>query len=223
MDVTTVVVSRRRFVTAAAVAVAVVALQLQLLAAAAAKNNCSRRCGDIELEYPFGVQAGCYHPGFNLTCNQSYHPPRLFLGDGTVQVLGISIPNATVRINSSVITLYDDDRSKDVAWWGKGLSNTGPYFLSESKSLLALLGCNAQVDVMVPAAAADRRNQTVVGSCTAICPPSTSDNLTIGAADDDVCSGIGCCQTNIMLGYPSYLIQMKVLEGAHLPILCLHD
>uniref|UniRef100_A0A0E0EKW8 EGF-like domain-containing protein n=1 Tax=Oryza meridionalis TaxID=40149 RepID=A0A0E0EKW8_9ORYZ len=72
---------------------------------------------------------------------------------------------------------------------------------------------------MVPAAAADRRNQTVVGSCTAICPPSTSDNSTIGAADDDVCSGIGCCQTNIMLGYPSYLIQMKVLEGAHLPIL----
>uniref|UniRef100_A0A0E0QI61 Protein kinase domain-containing protein n=1 Tax=Oryza rufipogon TaxID=4529 RepID=A0A0E0QI61_ORYRU len=225
MDVTTAVVSlsRRRFVTAAAVAVAVavVALQLQLLAGAAAvANNCTRRCGDIELEYPFGVQAGCYHPGFNLTCNHSYQRHS----DGTVQVLGISIPNATVRINSSVITLYDDDdddRSKDVAWrwWGKGLSNTGPYFLSESKSLLALVGCNAQVDVMVPAAAADRRNQTVVGSCTAICPPSTSDNSTIGAADDDVCSGIGCCQTNIILGYPSYPIQMKVLEGKHLPIL----
>lgn len=57
----------------------------------------------------------------------------------------------------------------------------------------------------------------MVGSCTAICPPSTSDNLTIGAADDDVCSGFGCCQTNIMLGYPSYLIQMKVLEGRTFP------
>ncbi|KAL6644585.1 hypothetical protein ACP70R_016193 [Stipagrostis hirtigluma subsp. patula] len=38
---------------------------------------------------------------FNLTCDHSYRPPRLFIGDGTVQVLKISVPNSTVRINSS--------------------------------------------------------------------------------------------------------------------------
>ncbi|KAM0888850.1 hypothetical protein ACQ4PT_028083 [Festuca glaucescens] len=55
----------------------------------------------------------CYHDGFNLTCDYSFRPPRLFLGDGTVEVLEIFIPNGTVRINSTNIMplLVDTDDS----------------------------------------------------------------------------------------------------------------
>ncbi|CAL5013334.1 unnamed protein product [Urochloa decumbens] len=64
---------------------------------------CSNRCGNISIAYPFGIEPGCYHDGFNLTCDHPYHPPKLFLGDGTVEVLEMSIPDGTVRINSTNI------------------------------------------------------------------------------------------------------------------------
>ena len=69
-------------------------------------SNCTRECGGIKIPYPFGVEPGCFHAtGFNLTCNRSYQPSKLFLGDGAVhhQVLEISLHNATVRKKSSSV------------------------------------------------------------------------------------------------------------------------
>ncbi|KAG8047709.1 hypothetical protein GUJ93_ZPchr0008g12087 [Zizania palustris] len=82
---------------------AVLLLQLLGVAEAAAAANCSTHCGNITIPYPFGVEPGCYRDGFNLTCDHSHQLPKLFLGDGTVEVLDISIPSGTVRISSSSI------------------------------------------------------------------------------------------------------------------------
>uniref|UniRef100_A0A0E0PJW6 Wall-associated receptor kinase galacturonan-binding domain-containing protein n=1 Tax=Oryza rufipogon TaxID=4529 RepID=A0A0E0PJW6_ORYRU len=84
------------------------------------RGGCMRSCGNISIEYPFGVEPGCYHAvGFNLTCNHSYQLPRLFLDDGTVQVLNISIPNGTVRINSGRINLEDNGLGSTNGTWGR--------------------------------------------------------------------------------------------------------
>ncbi|KAF8758096.1 hypothetical protein HU200_010761 [Digitaria exilis] len=73
--------------------------------------NCTTSCGNISIQYPFGIEPGCYHgPGFNLTCRNdaASHAhghrrlPKLFLGDGTVQVLDISVEDSTVRIRRGV-------------------------------------------------------------------------------------------------------------------------
>jgi hypothetical protein len=49
-------------------------------------------CGNISIPYPFGIETGCYHADwFNLTCDHSDLPPKLLLGDGTVEVLDISV------------------------------------------------------------------------------------------------------------------------------------
>jgi hypothetical protein len=67
--------------------------------------DCSTHCGNISISCPFGIEPGCYHLGFNLSCDHSHNPPKLFLGDGTVEVLGISIPSGAVRHNSRGIVL----------------------------------------------------------------------------------------------------------------------
>ena len=103
----------------------------------AAGSSCTSRCGNISIAYPFGVEPGCYHAGggFNLTCRQQGDPPSpgLFLGDGTVQVLHISVENSTVRINSPGVQSEDGSVSGNRTWGG-GLPQSGPYFLSESTS-----------------------------------------------------------------------------------------
>ncbi|CAO2202413.1 unnamed protein product [Urochloa humidicola] len=112
-------------------------------------SSCTRRCGSVSIPNPFGVEPGCYHAagGFNLTCNQQLeNPPKLFLGDGTVQVLEISVPHNTVRINSTRVDFPDDDANGITPnrTWGDSLPQRGPYFLSESVSMVQAIGCGIQ-------------------------------------------------------------------------------
>jgi hypothetical protein len=154
---TKVVVVARKTVLALAAVVATLLLMLPpgggVSAPAAAttatgRSNCTSRCGNISIPYPFGIETGCYHAaGFNLTCKNSSHhhqPPKLFLGDG-LQVLDISIPNATVRISVSakVIKFHDIDGTLMVnRTWGVALTQSGPYpyFLSDSDNMIQLIG-----------------------------------------------------------------------------------
>ncbi|XP_062192234.1 wall-associated receptor kinase 5-like isoform X2 [Phragmites australis] len=128
-------------------------------------SSCTRSCGNISIPYPFGVEPGCYHAaGFNLTCEQD-DPPKLFLGDGTVQVLDISIQHSTVRINSSRVELTYLDRGRTTnRTWGGSLPESGPYFLSESINMLQVIGCNMQVNIL------GGKDNILVSSCTPICP-----------------------------------------------------
>nr|CAB3504324.1 unnamed protein product [Digitaria exilis] len=109
-----------------------------------AGRNCTTSCGSISIQYPLGIEPGCYHgPGFNLTCASRGHgPPELFLGDGTVQLLEISVEHSTL--------LYHDNNSSRTTsrTWGVGIPERGPYFLSESTNILEAIGCNIQVNIL---------------------------------------------------------------------------
>ncbi|TVU05257.1 hypothetical protein EJB05_48415, partial [Eragrostis curvula] len=195
-------------------ALAAVAATLLLLppphgaAATGPESNCTRSCGNISIPYPFGIEPGCYHAtGFNLTCDRSYRPPKLFLGDGTVPVLEISVSDSTVRINSSRL-LYTAETGVSTVngTWGRGLPAGGPFFLSESRSSVALVGCGTQVDVR----GADESG--LIASCTATCPLDGSQRIVVETGS--ACSGVGCCQANIVLGYDTYNIQINKLKGS---------
>jgi hypothetical protein len=176
-----------------------------------AGSNCTRWCGNIEIPYPFGIEPGCFHaPSFNLTCTNS-EPPELFLGDGTVQVLEISVPTATVRINTSIVELSGrGDRGLPMSGtWGAGIPQDGTYFLSEENSILRATGCDVEVDIR-----GGDRNQ-LIASCSAICPSLGPDDNRAFLVGDGSCGGIRCCQANIDIGYSFYNIQIHKLPPSN--------
>nr|CAB3483392.1 unnamed protein product [Digitaria exilis] len=172
----------------------------------AAGSSCTRSCGNVSIPYPFGVETGCYHAGgFNLTCiTRGHGPPELFIDDGTVQVLEISAEHSTVRINSTSEVPFDDSGRTTSRTWGLGIPESGPYFLSESTNILEAIGCNIQVSIL-----GGVNKSLLVSSCSAICPVLTPDS---GFMGNGSCTGIGCCQVSIVLGYTRYTIQTKWLS-----------
>jgi hypothetical protein len=143
------------------------------------------------------VEPGCYHDGgFNLTCDRSYSPPQLYLGDGTVHVLDIDLPNGTVRVNSNTINLYNSDTNGTWRAGGPGYAADRPYFLAGGQNNLLAVGCNVQVVLL-------GENGTLVSSCTPFCLQGAS------IEGFGICSGILCCQAIILEGRPSYLVQLQ--------------
>ncbi|BAT06121.1 wall-associated receptor kinase 5 [Oryza sativa Japonica Group] len=190
---------------------AVLLLQLLLGVATAAAANCSTHCGNIGISYPFGVEPGCYHEGFNLTCDRSHKPPKLFLGDGSVEVLEISIPSGTVRINSSSIVPVSTssavgtgsvNKTGKYHTWG-GLRKGGPFFISPYKNKFLVLSCsNVQVLLL-------GGDNSTVNACATYCPPAPKKGQPFQFPMRNECSGIGCCSAAIPKGYTSYSIQIQ--------------
>ncbi|KAF7108356.1 hypothetical protein CFC21_108844 [Triticum aestivum] len=161
-------------------------------------------CGGIGISYPFGIEAGCYRDGINLTCDHSYRPPKLFLGDDTVEVLEISIPGGTVRVNSSSIALSPaagapgkaNSTAKYHTW--SGLRRGGPFFVSPEKNKFLV------IDVLLLA-----EDNSTVNACATYCPPAPGKGQPFQFPLSKDCSGIGCCSAAIPKGYTSYSIQVQ--------------
>uniref|UniRef100_A0A0E0B6L9 Protein kinase domain-containing protein n=1 Tax=Oryza glumipatula TaxID=40148 RepID=A0A0E0B6L9_9ORYZ len=187
--------------------------------------SCPDRCGDVRVPYPFGIRDGCHLPGFRLTCDATRAPPRLMLGNGTLQVVDISLANSTVRaldLAGAVNFTYDVSKlapSGSGTWASLGtVAGAGPYVVSEQRNRLVVTGCNVQATLA-------GENTNIIGGCSSFCPVSEMFTSVVattpvvpGAGGDNAtdggftCSGTGCCETPIAIGRPSYLVQFLSLD-----------
>lgn len=179
--------------------------QKLMLACICTCRYCSMLCGNVSVPYPFGIGSHkCYLPGFNLTCDTSYNPPRLMLG--TLQVVDISLHNSTVRVINSnrVLDIYGGVASVNGIDFGIGHGDTVPYSLSTRNELI-VIGCG------VHAGLSSANNRAILSGCSSFCSSNESradDARSSPSIDDngEYCYGNGCCQARITMsrdGMPS--------------------
>ncbi|XP_044978649.1 wall-associated receptor kinase 3-like [Hordeum vulgare subsp. vulgare] len=151
--------------------------------------NCDITCGNMIVPYPFGMgPERCYWPGFNLTCNRTSNPPRLLLGDGTLQVKEFSLTNWS----TFVAVIRTGDIKVDGNGEGTldgGLTTNGPYTISSNK--LILTGCNVQATL--------KNGDVTVSSCSSVCENGDGPSHVRSTLEEGMqCSGNGCCQSDIV-------------------------
>ncbi|XP_042446223.1 wall-associated receptor kinase 1-like [Zingiber officinale] len=139
-------------------------------------SNCSKTCGGIQIEYPFGIGTNCsYAVGFNLTCSQDQDHPRLLLGDGNIQVRAFDMNEGLVIIESPYGTLDVDAQSNNTALINlKDLPLSFGLFSTDFESIfqfnrLYVAGCS------VTAIIVDLDTNSAIDACTTIC--STTINI----------------------------------------------
>lgn len=188
-------------------------VSLQLLVATAlagppvTKPGCRESCGEVSVPYPFGIGVGCFREGFGLTCDDTQQPPKLLLlGRDGVEVLGISLPDGTVRINSNVLFSNSGSHSPEFnGTWTWSLPHpraSGPFVVSIKYNWFVAFGCNILAQ-LIPVGS-EKNTSFCVAMCMCV------DNMN----DDGIsaCSGIGTCQTNIQGLATLYSISTKVLS-----------
>lgn len=167
-------------------------MALQLLVATAfpvALPGCPESCGSITVPYPFGIGQSCSRPGFNLTCDETRRPPKLFLGD-SVEVDAISLSDLTVRIRSKVLNATTLGVDNGASWSG-GLTPNATIAVSTQHNVFVAVGCNIIAHLVAGHrdGQGDSRHE-YVSACAALCD-------TLPGLEDASCSGVGCCQTTI--------------------------
>ena len=176
--------------------------------------SCRTSCGNVSVPYPFGIGAGCSWPGFSLTCDRTR---LLVVGGGTLQVVEISLANSTVRVldTAGQVNLTFDGAVDGNGTWGGA---AGPFVVSERRNQFVVTGCNVQATLV-----GDGGGGNIISGCSSFC--SVNDKWTGavtsspgdggGATAIAACSGIGCCETPIPIGRPSYGVRFKWLDESH--------
>ena len=157
---------------------------------AQAKLGCQDKCGNVSIPYPFGTTNNCYYnEHFLITCNETFNPPKPFLGDGNIEVANISINGQLHIMHYVAYDCYDQSgRPEDQ-------NNPGIFFgnlkVSITGNKFTAIGCDTYAIIK-----GHLDDESYEGGCMSIC--SSMDYISNGS-----CSGIGCCQISIPEGLNS--------------------
>jgi hypothetical protein len=94
-----------------------------------AKPNCSDRCGNISIPYPFGIGKDCYMAeSFDVKCDETSKPPRAFLRSIKMELVNITLERGAV-VEGPVISVDSSGRQEGVPVNLEGTPFT-PYYNS---------------------------------------------------------------------------------------------
>ncbi|KAG7944773.1 hypothetical protein I3843_15G120600 [Carya illinoinensis] len=171
-----------------------------VVAAAKPNSSCNRRCGSLDIPYPFGTSEGCYlDSSFLITCNSSSSSetsnPTPFLGIGNITVLNISL-DGELRVSSPIARYCPNENYVlRVSLFSKAFP------ISYTKNVFTAIGCNTLG--VIGSVASDKNYRT---GCMSLC--DNIDDMVNGS-----CSGVGCCQTPIPDGIKDFTISFGSFDN----------
>jgi hypothetical protein len=156
----------------------------------------------VSIQYPFGIESGCFRQSdFSLTCNGSgsNQPPKIFLHDGTTEVLAAS--GNTVGLSSFI-----DVAISHTIFMAPGIPS---YSFSWNLSSFTMFdgsfnvtGCDFDIYLQEQ----DRNSST--WRCTNSCP----QNITETVAKQN-CNGTGCCSVYVGLSVRDFQLKFVRHNG----------
>uniref|UniRef100_R7W8X9 Wall-associated receptor kinase galacturonan-binding domain-containing protein n=1 Tax=Aegilops tauschii TaxID=37682 RepID=R7W8X9_AEGTA len=115
------------------------------------RPDCQESCGGVDIPYPFGIGAGCFRPGFEITCLNNTMPV-LPASTGVVRVLTLLVmprPEARVMLPVSWTCYNSAGNTTAVSLDGRvNFNKDNVYRISNTHNQLFVLGCNTFVYTM---------------------------------------------------------------------------
>ncbi|CAN6357062.1 unnamed protein product [Urochloa humidicola] len=164
---------------------------------AVSKPGCPDKCGNVIIPYPFGIGDHCaassQNSYFNVTCNDTFQPPRPIVGDNTtsVEVMDISLEHGVMRVFNDVsyACFTSNTTISDNHPTGFNLNST-PFIPSTTRNRFTVIGCNT-LGLIGGYMHNNSDSDQYVAGCYSYCQGLDS------TSDDASCAGLGCCETAI--------------------------
>ncbi|CAF1980856.1 unnamed protein product [Brassica napus] len=140
--------------------------------------GCKDRCGNVTIEYPFGLSPDCCYGGYNsfrLTCNETTNK----LSAGSMQVINYSHSGELRVLKSRSLACYNSTQLTRQVVYTTSLAN----LTLSNKNRFTAVGCNTYA--VMTTVIGDRNYST---GCLSLCDSTPKES--------GICSGEGCCHTS---------------------------
>ncbi|CAL4950080.1 unnamed protein product [Urochloa decumbens] len=164
--------------------------------------RCPKSCGGVNISYPYGIGPDdCFRPGFEVTCNHSTRPPKLFLSNDTtteiVQLYPWGVVEASIVFNIAIRPDGAPGTTYNISWDAPGRS----LYVMEGSNMV-MVGCGIEAYMF---AATDPGN--MLGFCASTCDDTAAKEKWAEGRD---CSGMGCCIVD--LPWPVRAFRLSIIQ-----------
>ncbi|CAL5020974.1 unnamed protein product [Urochloa decumbens] len=166
--------------------------------------HCPTMCGTTGISYPFGTAPGCFRQGFELTCDHTTQPPKLFWANSTIQILGteISYYSSVYASIAFSVTLTPGKTTYTRSW-----ESPAEGLIIDFSSYMYVVGCDIEVVLF------DSGTNLTIGSCISMCIGDKALMLKVAVAVHGECNSLGCCSIGLSQFIRGFRFTLSRREG----------